>query len=307
MVNTCAVVVTYNRKYVLAECLNSILNGDEVPDRILVVDNASTDGTPEFIEAGYPSGVSVLRLAKNVGGAGGFKAGISEALRLGAKFVWVMDDDHVVQKGALRELMNAMSRTGSDVVGPVMLAPTRDGRLSWPMGPGGVGHHDLESLIREYGPNGYVPQYPATFNAVLYRSSVFETLGLPDERLFIRGDEIEYGLRMERQGTKALAAIKARVYHPAAANEYFPVLSLGPLRLLAYYTGNKLKDYCIFRNRAFYFKKHRRYKSLLLDPPRYLLFFLMTRRLDLKGFRFWLRSYIHGLLGQFGHERQFIT
>src|SRR5690349_4366298 len=112
MVNTCAVVVTYNRKHVLAECLNSILDGDAVPDQILVVDNASTDGTPEFIEASYPSCVSVVRLARNLGGAGGFKAGISEALRIGSKFVWVMDDDHVIEKATLRELMDAMIRNG---------------------------------------------------------------------------------------------------------------------------------------------------------------------------------------------------
>src|SRR6185312_10010354 len=178
----------------------SIRSGSLVPEKILVVDNASIDGTPEFITANFPDDrVSVLRLARNLGGAGGFKAGISTAIEEGYDLIWVMDDDHEVQRDTLQIMSDTMRRTGADIVGPVVISPARDGSLSWPMGPGGQGYLDYASIVRDYGANGTIPQIPATFNAVLYRREVFEVLGLPDERLFIRGDEIEYAYRMEHR------------------------------------------------------------------------------------------------------------
>jgi len=305
--NICAVVVTYNRKHMLERCLGTILASELVPEQILVVDNASTDGTVEFIQSRFDHGVSVLRLAQNRGGAGGFKAGIAEALRLGYEYFWLMDDDHEVEKDALKAMADAMTAQSCDVVGPVILSSARDGLLSWEIGPGRTRYPDYDSLYRDWGNTGWFQKIPDAFNAALYRRSVFERLGLPDDRLFIRGDEVEFGLRMEQHGTRAIVAARAKVFHPAAAADKWSVISLGKMKLTAYYTGNRLKDYCIFRNRAFYYKKYGRYKSLLLDPPRYVLFFLLTRQFDLAGLRLWLRGYTDGLLGHFGYERQLIT
>jgi rhamnopyranosyl-N-acetylglucosaminyl-diphospho-decaprenol beta-1,3/1,4-galactofuranosyltransferase len=303
----CAIVVTYNRKHMLERCLHSILDGELVPEKILVVDNASSDGTVEYIEATFPKGVSVLRLSQNRGGAGGFKAGLHEALQMGYEYFWMMDDDHEVAKGALKIMMDVLDKQSADVVGPVILSSARDGSLSWEIGPGRSKYRDYETLWRDWGQVGCFSKIPDAFNAALYRRSVFEKLGLPDDRLFIRGDEVEFGLRMETHGVRAVVATGAKVFHPAAAGDKCVVLSLGKMRLTAYYTGNRLKDYCIFRNRAFYYKKYKRYRSLLLDPPRYIWFFLMTRRFDLQGLRLWLRGYTDGLLGHFGYERQLLV
>jgi hypothetical protein len=83
-------------------------------------------------------------------------------------------------------------------------------------------------------------------------------------------------------------------------------MNVGGERLTAYHTGNQLKDYCIFRNRPFYFKKYGRYKSLLLDPPRYSLVFLMRRRFDFAGFQLWRKGYFGGISGRFGYERELL-
>jgi rhamnopyranosyl-N-acetylglucosaminyl-diphospho-decaprenol beta-1,3/1,4-galactofuranosyltransferase len=307
MPGTCAVIVTFNRKHTLSVCLRTILEAETVPEKILVVDNASTDGTADFISSHFPTKVSVLRLAQNRGGAGGFKAGIAEALRLGYEYIWTMDDDHEVEPDTLQHMQETLATTEYDVLGPVILAPTRDGRLSWEMGPGGKGHTEHDSLANAYESRGLFDKIPDAFNAALYRRSVFERLGLPDDRLFIRGDEVEYGLRMEKGGIRGAVLLGARVVHPAAPSDKCSVLSLGKINLTAYYTGNPLKDYCISRNRAFYFKKYGRYKSLLLDPPRYVLFFLMRRKLDLSGLRLWTKGYVDGLFGNFGYERTLLN
>jgi rhamnopyranosyl-N-acetylglucosaminyl-diphospho-decaprenol beta-1,3/1,4-galactofuranosyltransferase len=103
-----AVIVTSNRKLVLAECIRSILDGERVPGQIIVVDNASSDGTPGFVKENFPGVASVLRLPRNKGGAGGFKAGIEEALRLGYDLLWLMEDDHMVERDTLQVLAAAL-------------------------------------------------------------------------------------------------------------------------------------------------------------------------------------------------------
>jgi rhamnopyranosyl-N-acetylglucosaminyl-diphospho-decaprenol beta-1,3/1,4-galactofuranosyltransferase len=303
----CAIVVTYNRKRMLEQCLRTILDGDLVPENILVVDNASTDGTVEFIETAFPPRVSVLRLNQNRGGAGGFKAGLEEALRLGYECFWLMDDDHEVATDALKIMKEVLERQRSEVVGPVILSSTRDGSLSWEIGPGRSKYQDYQGMQRDWGEIGWFSKIPDAFNAALYRRSVFERLGLPDDRLFIRGDEVEFALRMETHGVSAVVATGAKVFHPAAAGDKCVVLALGNMKLTAYYTGNRLKDYCIFRNRAFYYKKYKRYKSLFLDPPRYLWFFLLTRRFDIRGLRLWAKGYTDGLLENFGYEKKLLA
>jgi rhamnopyranosyl-N-acetylglucosaminyl-diphospho-decaprenol beta-1,3/1,4-galactofuranosyltransferase len=302
----CAVVVTFNRKNTLSVCLETILKSQTIPDKVLVVDNASTDGTADFVNARFGDAVSVLRLPQNRGGAGGFKAGLAEAVRQQYDFIWTMDDDHEVEQDTLARMMDALDHRNCDVVGPLILSPTRDGRLSWEMGPGGKGYRDLNAITTAFQGRGYFEKIPDAFNAALYRRSVFEQLGLPDDRLFIRGDEVEFGLRMERHGIKGVVVTTAKVFHPAAPGDSCSVVSLGRFQLTAYYTGNTLKDYCIFRNRAFYYKKYGRYKSLLLDPPRYLLFFLLRRKLDFKGFGLWRKGYFDGLAGRFGYERELL-
>ncbi len=307
MPNICAVVVTFNRKQVLAEELRTILAGELLPEKILVVDNASTDGTMEFLQETFGSAVTVLRLPRNVGGAGGFKAGIAAAVAEKHDFIWVMDDDHILEPPVLRRLYESLEKYQADVAGPVLLSPARDGSLAWEMGPGTVGYRDYPSLVRDFGTSGTIPQVPATFNAVLYRRSVFEKVGLPDERLFIRGDEIDFGLRLQQHNIKAFAVTDALVYHPIATNEYYSVMTIGKAHLLhVCYTGNPLKDYCLMRNRAYYYKRYGLYKNLFLDPVKYFLFFFVNRRFDFKGFRFWLRAFCDGLFQRFGHERQFI-
>ena len=69
----CAVLVTFNRKTLLRTCLNSLLKQTRPIDQILIVDNASSDGTPELLREEFPQ-LPLLRLDRNTGGAGGFSA-----------------------------------------------------------------------------------------------------------------------------------------------------------------------------------------------------------------------------------------
>ena len=103
---TVAIIVTYNRLELLKECINSLLNSDEVVD-ILVVNNNSTDGTKEYLNNLSNNGKNktcVFNLETNLNGAGGFNFGIKKALKHNYKYLWIMDDDTIVYKNALSEL-----------------------------------------------------------------------------------------------------------------------------------------------------------------------------------------------------------
>src|SRR3990170_7807516 len=91
---TVAVVVTFNRRDMVTRLVTTLDSGRVVPDEVVVVVNASTDGTVEALAAlRTTTRLSVLELAENTGGAGGFHTGLAAAMEHDADLVWLMDDD----------------------------------------------------------------------------------------------------------------------------------------------------------------------------------------------------------------------
>ena len=106
-----AVVVTWNRRDLLEESLAALEAQTLPPSRVVVVDNASTDGTPELLASSYADQdrYDVVSLTTNTGGAGGFTAGIERALTHDPELVWLLDDDTVPTATAAEELVRAWS------------------------------------------------------------------------------------------------------------------------------------------------------------------------------------------------------
>ena len=100
-----AVVVSYNRRDLLLECLAAVEGQSRPPEAIVVVDNASTDGSAEAVRAKFPD-VDVVELVANTGGAGGFAVGMEHARAAhSASLLWIMDDDTIPEPTALEELV----------------------------------------------------------------------------------------------------------------------------------------------------------------------------------------------------------
>lgn len=112
--NVTAVVVSYNREQLLGECLDGLAVQTRPADRVIVVDNASTDHALQVARE-HPVSADVIALPHNVGGAGGFCAGIAEAVDPNAiaadhgtaHYVWIMDDDTIPTPTALEKLLQA--------------------------------------------------------------------------------------------------------------------------------------------------------------------------------------------------------
>lgn len=197
-----AVVVTYNRKQLLTECLDALLAQMRPVNKIILVDNASTDGTSEMLEErGYllDNLVEYVRLPENSGGAGGFYEGVKRARDSGYDWIWLMDDDAEAQPETLRMMLEIVGRRNLRSVCPLIVTPS--GKVQ-------AYHHKVfDSLGREHSaleaakhlPEGEVlPISANAFVGPLFHSSVVRKIGLPNPKFFIWGDDTEYTIRISR-------------------------------------------------------------------------------------------------------------
>ena len=196
----CAVVVTYNRKELLRECLASLLAQTHPLRRILVVDNASTDGSSDMLAQRFPASstpeVVVMRLPANIGGAGGFHEGMKRAAADTLEWLWLMDDDTIPRPDALEQLFAARQRF-TPQRRPDLLAS----RVTWtdgslhPMNVPWAKHEDAEELFSSVA-CATLPLRTATFVSLLLHRSVIEEFGLPIKEYFLAGDDVEYTARV---------------------------------------------------------------------------------------------------------------
>ena len=187
------VVVTYNRAELLAELLESIARLTRAPWRVVVIDNASTDQTPEVLKTAarlFPDGRLVVeRQATNTGGSGGFSRGVGLALELGADWMWVMDDDVEVLPDALESFAPWMERFRClhgrryDVDGTPFYWQARFNQFL------GV---PLPYSVRTFSSQGYAITNSGTFEGMLIAADIVRLIGLPDPRFFISWDDAVY-------------------------------------------------------------------------------------------------------------------
>ena len=166
---------------------------------MLVVDNASADGTAEMVRKDYAD-VDLLALPTNQGGAGGFHEGMNHAYLAGAEWLWLMDDDTISRGDTLAELLAAAER--AKPLRPLLLASKAlwtDGRLH----PMNVPGFDRERLGRIVGgaERGLMPVTCATFVSLLVRREAVRRYGLPAKHFFVWSDDIEYTNRVLREDT----------------------------------------------------------------------------------------------------------
>ncbi|XVQ11696.1 glycosyltransferase [Spirillospora sp. CA-255316] len=191
-----AVVVTYNRRELLVEALEAIRAQTRVPDAVVVVDNASADGTADLVRERFGE-AELLALPRNTGGAGGFAAGLRLALDRGADLVWLMDDDTVPEPGALAALLDARA----NVPGPPVLVASRvvwtDGR-DHPMNTPRAKPRASEAEVRAAEAAGCVPIRSASFVSVLVDAGAVRERGLPVADYFLWNDDFEFTTRLLR-------------------------------------------------------------------------------------------------------------
>ena len=199
-----AVVVTYNRILLhQKDCTDTQLD-------ILLVDNASNDGTKEWIEEQIAhteshdtTPIYALHLSVNTGGAGGFYHGMKWAYEHGADAIWIMDDDTIPKEDALQKLWEGMACIRKQVapkseigfVSSTVLwtdgSPCEMNRQHYVGDTFSISGKDAEEDILTLQPVD-----SATFVSLLFSREAVEKMGLPIKEYFIWGDDKEYTLRL---------------------------------------------------------------------------------------------------------------
>lgn len=195
-----AVVVTYNRCDLLLECIAHLREqridaaGGHGLD-ILIIDNASTDGTRQALDPFIADGtVRYLNTGANLGGAGGFNRGMRAAVQAGYTYLWVVDDDCLPQPGALQALLDADSQLGGTYGYLSSVVRWTDGSICRM----NVQRHPLTRDITDFTPE-LQPCTLASFVSLFVPARRVREVGLPIAEFFIWTDDWEFTRRLSRR------------------------------------------------------------------------------------------------------------
>jgi rhamnopyranosyl-N-acetylglucosaminyl-diphospho-decaprenol beta-1,3/1,4-galactofuranosyltransferase len=213
---TCAVIVTYNRRELLEECLTAVAGQSSPPERVVVVDNASTDGTAALVRERFPE-IDLVSLPENEGSSGGFAEGIQRALEGGHDWVWTLDDDTIPEHVALEELLDAAEKLAPQR--PVALASKvvwTDGALH-PMNYSTPRVQRMDDFVWSVE-SGYVDIRYSTFISLLVSADACRRHGLPRADFFIWSDDVEWTARLLREERGFLVPGSVALHKTATAH-----------------------------------------------------------------------------------------
>ena len=263
------VIVTFNRKDLLVEAIESVLNQTKRPEYIIVVDNASTDGTSELIHKKFDfdqRSLIYLHNRVNLGGSAGFSTGIEYALKTDCDWISISDDDAIFEKKYFEVLSGAIVKHPKQQVfsGSVLL----------PDGKHDAMHREKIKnkktlTVEPVSEDVYATDFMYdifSFVGVLLSRKIVEVIGLPEKDYFIRFDDFEYAVRARKFGS-FMNVYGANVLHKTTYTRQ----SVSPW-----------KEYYVMRNRIASLIKH---EGLTLTTRLYAIRFLLRKLLSIVLFK----------------------
>ena len=195
MKNIAAVIVTYNRKDLLLECISAILAQKRFVPSIIVVDNDSSDGTEDALSSYINDGsVQYFNTGSNLGGAGGFQYGIRKGVELGFEYLWIMDDDCIPSRTALEHLLDAKENCGK--------FGFLSSKVLWKDGSICEMNAQRETLtrdVKDFTQGQVKPVVMSSFVSLFVPTAVVCELGLPIKEFFLWTDDWEWTRRISRK------------------------------------------------------------------------------------------------------------
>lgn len=296
-----AVVVTFNRRELLTRCLVALENQTQPLRAIIVIDNASTDGTDELIRSISSKGavdIVYKPLEANLGGAGGFHCGVTTGLDLGFDWLWLMDDDALPESNALEALIKTPGVMDLGLAVPAIQNPdgspqqrVMDSVVSNDKLFLGISHDNLKN-------GGIIFSYPLL--GLLVNRAKIEAAGNVRADYFIQADDLEWTLR--------LSSNSGIQYVPNAVLKHFDEVRLDRVQLSgkAYSLlarKDLWKDYYGFRNLILTMRL-RNLPGWRLRASRMLMQRLIKRVILRKDVGFsmqiYVRAYLDGMMGRSG-------
>jgi rhamnopyranosyl-N-acetylglucosaminyl-diphospho-decaprenol beta-1,3/1,4-galactofuranosyltransferase len=274
------VVVTRHRRDLLADSLKIIAAQTRAVDHLVVVDNGPDQSARDVVE-NYPLPCTYLPSHRNLGGAGGFALGMLHALSLGADWIWLADDDgRPADENVLSILLEEAEKRGLAEISPVVANIDTPTKLAFPLRRGLTWKRSSAELGEDF-----LPGIASLMNGALFRASTLDVVGVPDLRLFFRGDEVELHRRLVRSGLPFGTSLKTKYLHPDGSDEFKPMLGG---KFHAQDPENEVKRYYTYRNRGYLLSQPGMRKIGALEVLRFGLYFIGVKR-DPKAFAEWLR------------------
>ena len=270
---------------------------DEADNDVPTTDAAANDDATASTSASSSSAASAnvsqrrprpmyLPSRTNLGGAGGFALGFLAALALGADTIWCADDDgRPADENVLATLLDVAERERLAQVSPLVTNINNPDRLAFPLRQGLTWRRRVSELEGDF-----LPGIASLFNGALISARAMEIIGVPDYRLFIRGDEVEYHRRIVRSGLRFGTSLTCAYAHPDGSEEFKPILGG---RMHTQYPDGEFKRYFTYRNRGYLMAQPGMRRLLPQEYARFAWFFLVQRK-DVAGFREWLQLHTLG-------------
>lgn len=233
-----ACVLNWNNYADSAKCIRSLRKISHPEFDVLLIDNGSTDQSLERLEDEFPE-IDTIRTGENRGFAGGFNAGIREALNRTAEYVWLVNNDAIVpDETLLGDLVDSMeSDEDIGILSPlIMNYPETDriwfsgGVVDWKHGQ--VEHEDKNTVLDRNRFEGIVDSDYITYCCPLIRAEVFEAVGYLPEEYFLYYEDVDHSVRANAQGYRLAIDTSTEMYHRGGGS------SAGTRRpIIMYYTA----------------------------------------------------------------------
>ena len=300
---TTLVTLTYGDRLDYLKTLISRSLASEQIEQVIVVSNASRSDLSSLCLI-WPQQITVIDLPMNTGSAIGYKVGIEAALRQGAEYIWLMDDDNAPTLGAVailhRRLHDCERQLGLGMAAVMGFRPNQQAdiaagvpyRYAVHLRSSCFGFHIAQLPYKIWRrtpwgrPQGNKPLRPlvklpfTTYGGLLAHRSLFEKIGVPFEDLLLYADDTEYTWRITAGGGQIYLATEALLDDledswntKARTNNIFESFLLGSSDLRAYYTA---------RNQA-WFDKHLWAGSTLLYQLNRTVFLFLLRHVAKKN------------------------
>ncbi len=258
------VIVTYNRKELLKECINCVLSQTVKIDTVIVVNNNSDDGTREYLDSIKDERVKPFHQKENLGGAGGFYKALQIAESYHFDYVLIIDDDAMIDKNYMKHIVNIGEQ--SDRFNAFAGAVYTEGKIDT--------HHRRRILSKLIFAESILPEKEynkkrvidfATFCGLVIRGKTLTEIGLPMREYFLWYDDSEFCLRLKDKG-KIVLIPKAKLNHKTKPYQ-------GATKLL---DTTDWRHYYGYRNRYDCGKKHYGKMTGLVILMQYVVFILIS-------------------------------
>jgi GT2 family glycosyltransferase len=277
-----AVIVTYNNAAMLKGLLEDLEGQSRVPDEIIVIDNASVDGTQDLVTGTFPE-VKYIRLPENTGSAGGYHEGIKAALPQ-SDLIWTLDDDVRLERDSLEMLIRGFEEMNARL--PI-------------------------SAVRSVGKRQAETARPTRlllfpWRGTLIKSEAVRRLGLPLKEFFIYGEDLEYAMRFNAAGLPCFWIPTSVCIERRLEGKSDYRLMGGTVRVYS----SAFQVYYAFRNNVFVFMKyrdlHRLLRTLLYAIKASIGILVFEGSKGLQKVAAIARGLHHGFIGKLGKNTAYL-